>query len=95
METLRRYLFGLLCQLKSGFFDENQLSFLLTHSYANYLSGCLDYAINLTFSKNPYISSCSLRTPNVTSFSCFQAQFEFALTAVAEEVNAILQALAK
>lgn len=42
-----------------------------------------------------YISSCVLRTRNVTSFSCFQAQFEFALTAVAEEVNAILQALAK
>ena len=28
-------------------------------------------------------------------FFSFQAQFEFALTAVAEEVNAILQALSK
>lgn len=36
-----------------------------------------------------------LPIPNATSFCCFQAQFEFALTAVAEEVNAILQALAK
>lgn len=39
------------------------------------------------------VSSQQLKLPYF--ICCLQAQFEFALTAVAEEVNAILQALAK
>ena len=39
------------------------------------------------------VSSQQLKLP--CFICCLQAQFEFALTAVAEEVNAILQALAK
>lgn len=56
-----------------------------------YLNLCIKHSLL----QNPHVWFFALRTSNVTFFCCFQAQFEFALTAVAEEVNAILQALAK
>lgn len=56
-----------------------------------YLHLCIKHSLL----QNLHIWSCAPRTSNVTYFCCSQAQFEFALTAVAEEVNAILQALAK
>ena len=57
----------------------------VTRSLGIVLLYCLDW-LNMKQTKQVKII--------LVSFA-FQAQFEFALTAVAEEVNAILQALAK
>lgn len=44
----------------------------------------------MSFSKQYYIN---IKSANKLTSACPQDQFEFALTAVAEEVNAILKAL--